>query len=811
MGIRSRTAIQSPGRPRDLARKVRRLGPIVVSVLGLLVGLPTPGHADIPGGAWYVAVGGADGGDCQADSPCATVSYALSKIVGAGTIWVGAGTYRTNIVIGGGRAVTVAGAGMGRTVLDGGNVGRVVTENDSAATLQDLSVVHGHTGRVDYVGGGGALSNSRGTLRVIRSRIADSWTDGAGGGISSESGELSVIDSMVATNTSDGLGEGGGIAATDTTLTVTRSTVSADRARLGGGLYVDGSHGTTHVTDSTIAGNTSSSTGTGAAVFVSRDTLVDATHVTIAGNHADAGGVVAIDGNGSIAFAGSMLAGNAGNNCVRGPAGILRSSYTVDADGSCGSTGYDTAVDPMLVPLLDGGGQTTAYSFPATSIAHDAIPLDNPLCDGTDQHGVSRRNPNVTGCDEGAVQLNSQDALTPNVTAVDFGRIADGTSGTATITVTNNGQHPAKITGLETTGDGFHLAGNDCPPTGGAGLLPDGPSCRVTVTFTPTAAPYRGALSITADLSTAAVAVVIPLTGNGVGVPTTRSAPVITGTTTIGTTLNATAGAWGGVAPLAFRYQWLHCKNRGTCTPIRGATGTTYPLTAADLGTNMAVSVEASNAAGGGLALIGYAATTVTKPPPANQVPPGITGNPIDGSTLTATPGTWTGVAPISYSYQWRRCTTGGTCNPIPGATANTYLPSTADLNANLGVSVTATNPGGNTTIDSTLTTPVAAAPPVNQTHPSIVGPSLVGTTLTVDPGTWTGTGPITFDYQWLRCPSDGGSCDPIPGATTTQYTITHDDIEYWPSVEIHAHNPANTTVVAYTDDVPWVPWAPAG
>jgi hypothetical protein len=611
--------------------------------------------------------------------------------------------------------VTIVGAGMGRTVLDGGNVGRVVTETGSTATLQDLSVEHGH---VDYFGGG-ALSNSWGTLRVVRSRVADSWTGWAGGGISSEFGELSVIDSIITANTSDGSSQGGGgIYARQTALTLTRSTVSANRGRSGGGLYVDHSDGTTSVADSTISGNTSSfynGTVAGAAVFVSRDSRVAATHVTIAGNHADGGAVVAIDSNGRITFAGSVVAGNNGNSCAKGPSGVVDSSYTVVADGSCGSGTHDaTNVDPVLVPLLDGGGQTTAYSFAATSIAHDAIPLDNPLCDGTDQHGVSRRNPNVTGCDEGAVQLNSQDALTPNITAVDFGRIADGTSGTATITLTNNGQHPAKITGVATTGDGFHLAGNDCPPAGGAGLLPDGPSCRVTVTFTPTAAPYRGALSITADLSTAGATLIIPLTGNGVGLPTSHSVPTITGTATVGGTLNATTGAWGGSSPIVVSHQWQRCTGHDACTPIPDATGTSYAPTVADIGATMAVTDSASNARGGSTAT-GYAAG------------------------------------------------------------------------------------------------PVAAAAPVNQVHPSIVGPSLVGTTLTVNPGTWTGTAPITFDYQWLRCPSDGGSCDPIPGATTTQYTITRDDIEYWPSVEIHAHNPANTAVVAYTDDVPWVPWVPAG
>ena len=55
--------------------------------------------------------------------------------------------------------------------------------------------------------------------------------------------------------------------------------------------------------------------------------------------------------------------------------------------------------------------------------------------------------------------------------------------------------------------------------------------------------------------------------------------------------------------------------------------------------------------------------------PPVNTVLPGITGTTAAGQTLTATQGTWTGTAPITYAYQWQRCT-GATCVNIGGATA---------------------------------------------------------------------------------------------------------------------------------------------
>jgi hypothetical protein len=66
-----------------------------------------------------------------------------------------------------------------------------------------------------------------------------------------------------------------------------------------------------------------------------------------------------------------------------------------------------------------------------------------------------------------------------------------------------------------------------------------------------------------------------------------------------------------------------------------------------------------------------------------------------------------------------------------------------------------------------------APAPPVNQTPPTIGGTPKVGQTLTASPGTWSGTEPITFTYQWFRC---FGGCAQIPGATGQTYTVTRAD-----------------------------------
>ena len=73
---------------------------------------------------------------------------------------------------------------------------------------------------------------------------------------------------------------------------------------------------------------------------------------------------------------------------------------------------------------------------------------------------------------------------------------------------------------------------------------------------------------------------------------------------------------------------------------------------------------------------------------PVNTAAPVITQTE---SVLSVTTGTWTGTAPITYSYQWSR---NGTS--VSGATGSSYSIPPEDLNALFGCIVTATNAAGN-------------------------------------------------------------------------------------------------------------------
>ncbi|WP_345508665.1 carboxypeptidase regulatory-like domain-containing protein, partial [Terrabacter aeriphilus] len=58
--------------------------------------------------------------------------------------------------------------------------------------------------------------------------------------------------------------------------------------------------------------------------------------------------------------------------------------------------------------------------------------------------------------------------------------------------------------------------------------------------------------------------------------------------------------------------------------------------------------------------------------------------------------------------------------------------------------------------------------------EPFVSGSSSVGSTVTVDPGTWGPTG-ATLSYQWLRSTADRGASEPIPGATAPTLVLTSD------------------------------------
>jgi hypothetical protein len=94
------------------------------------------------------------------------------------------------------------------------------------------------------------------------------------------------------------------------------------------------------------------------------------------------------------------------------------------------------------------------------------------------------------------------------------------------------------------------------------------------------------------------------------------------------------------------------------------------------------------------------------------------------------------------------------------------------------------------------------AAAPQNTSLPSISGSARDGSTLDASRGGWA-HGPTSFSYQWQRCDSDGGACQPIAGATGTRYTVTSADVGQRLKVTVTATNSTGSgTATARPTDV---------
>jgi RHS repeat-associated protein len=183
-------------------------------------------------------------------------------------------------------------------------------------------------------------------------------------------------------------------------------------------------------------------------------------------------------------------------------------------------------------------------------------------------------------------------------------------------------------------------------------------------------------------------------------------------------------------------------------------------------------------------------AVEVRNTPPSSTAAPAVSGVTIAGRTLSATTGTWSGPAPITYAYQWQRCNTAGeSCANIEGASGSTYTLATGDVASTVRVLVTASNGAGGNYASSPVSAVIAADTLANISLPAVGGSPHAGGTQEADPGEWSGALPISYGYQWQRCNSSGAECTNITGANVRGYTPTEAMISSTLRVTVTASN----------------------
>jgi CSLREA domain-containing protein len=252
---------------------------------------------------------------------------------------------------------------------------------------------------------GGGISNS-GTMQIVTSTLvhnsADQGNDRQGGAVFNHgSGTLSILGSTVGANSAN---LGGGIY-NNGIVTITRSLVAANTAAIDGGGMTN--RGTATVLQSTFSANTAAFYG-GAIYHVQGQLHVRSSTVT--GNSASIGGILVVAGTGYLT--GSIVAGNTNGDC----AGTTSLGYNLGAQsGGCTTAGLGDVVvtasqvftEVLEATLKDNGGGTWTHALIERGRAIDA-----GYCPGqtTDQRGFARpfddtRMPNaLDGCDIGAFE-----------------------------------------------------------------------------------------------------------------------------------------------------------------------------------------------------------------------------------------------------------------------------------------------------------------------------------------------------------------------------------------------------------------------
>jgi len=285
--------------------------------------------------------------------------------------------------------------------------------------------------------------------------------------------------------------------------------------------------------------------------------------------------------------------------------------------------------------------------------------------------------------------------------------------------------------------------------------------------------------------------------------PVNRDPPRIDGTARVGQVLRAGPGRWRHARKAAFSYQWRLCDAAGTtCENVAGATDSIYAVRPADTARRVQVAVSVTTDAGGATAFSAPSPMVAASAAgaPLATARPTVGGTMQVGSVLTAGDGTWQGAQPIRIRYSWRRCAPqGGTCDDL-GRTAQTYRISARDAGHALRVLVEAENA---VAASAALSDPTAAIPgpvapspataPENTAPPVISGTAAQGKTLTASSGTWSGTTPMSFRFQWLRCATDGDDCASISHGDRQAYALVAADVGHAIRVRVTARNSAGS------------------
>ena len=273
--------------------------------------------------------------------------------------------------------LTITGAGVGVTIIDGDHLDRVFhVVSEVSVVLSGVTIQNGYASTSSGLVGGGGILNENGHLDVFNSTISSNRAVGAGGGIKNL-GTLNLVDVTISGNSSD---QGGGIN-NDGALTLTNVTLNNNETfKTGGGIDNSGDATLTNVTFET---NSTQGKNGGDAIY--NDGNITILNATIVGD-----AIVVINEN-VIRFKNSIVSGGKNSENCKGSGTFMSYGHNLDSGDTCNfkeDLGDILRTAPILGALEDNQGPTKTIALLEGSPAIDSA--DYADCPSKDQRGAFR-------------------------------------------------------------------------------------------------------------------------------------------------------------------------------------------------------------------------------------------------------------------------------------------------------------------------------------------------------------------------------------------------------------------------------------
>jgi hypothetical protein len=284
---------------------------------------------------------------------------------------------------------------------------------------------------------------------------------------------------------------------------------------------------------------------------------------------------------------------------------LLLSSAITQAEGNSGTATFAWT----LTLNRDGSTAIYPYSWTVSGVTANAVDFGGTFPSGSGTFAAGETSKTITVLVAGDTAVEAAETFTLIVTAAGLNTV------TSTGTISNDDVVAPPVNTAIPTVSGTAQEGQTL--TANAGTWSNSPT-SYTYQWKRDGVAISGSINSTRILTTAdigaAMTVTVTATNEGgsasatstgtsaviaatVAVPTNTLAPVVSGSTAIGSTLSTTNGTWSD-SPSSYAYQW-----RRNGANIDGATGATYALASADAGASITCRVSATNAGGSGVAV----------------------------------------------------------------------------------------------------------------------------------------------------------------------------------------------------------------